>query len=233
MQWMSKPRWLASTGLLAALVSVAVVPAVPAAAAAIPGPGAAAPAPVTAISISQCVKSVGSDHLTVAQAERCTANAPVYASASPPKRPLTGAYVITKDGMAVIVRSVTNSARAVSSGSRVVPTGCWWSLTSGSVSWWGGDNGGSYTAWGDGNHCGYGDITATSPGPATVAWCVCTGMSWSMGSYDSSYGSSHFGYPYAAVWANGALSTGPVHWDNYIRLYHNSSGNWWSSISLG
>lgn len=231
MQLTGKPRWLANAGLLVALVSAAVAPSIPAGAS-MSGPAAPTPAPVTNVSITQCVKALGSDHLTVAQAERCTGNAPVYKSASP-KQLVGSVYVITRHGVAVIVKTATVSTRASSSGSITASSSCASTLTSGSVSWWGGDNGGSYTGWGDGNHCGYGNITAYSPGPGTVAWCVCTGMSWTMGSYDSNYGASHFGYAYATVWANGALSTGPVHWNNYIRLYHDSSGHWWNSISLG
>ena len=181
-------------------------------------------------SITACVSQFSArtrPFLTLKEAKMCAAGARVFSPASlRATRPSASLFIVDNHGHATInLVSSTNLGRS----SRVRSHSCYNSYSSGSVNWWGGDNGGSINATGYGNHCGYSRIT----GYTLSKWCVCTGMSYSSGSYDSNYGKYAYNSPYAAVWANGELSTSFVQWQNFIRLYLNSNGGWWNYIQLG
>jgi len=221
-------RFAASTGIHIATVGVAAT--------------AAATTQPSDASIATCVRSlvVPRKHtsLTVAEAEQCAHGASVYYGTPPLSGPSNSLYIVVQNGKAVIYRTSTSTTSTSIQKPSTPPAArtitastnsCWWRWTSGYVSWWGGDNGGSISAGGWGNHCGYSNIT----GYTLSKWCVCSGMSYQTGSYDSNYGAWAYKYPYAAVWANGDLSTSFVQWQNFIRLYENSYGGWWSYIQLG
>jgi hypothetical protein len=193
---------------------------------------ASQPAPVQAASVSSAsingcvaaIRATGQTTLTVAEAERCTDNAPVYSFSSPPADPPSGVYVVVNGSAATINQTEANtSAAPTAAPGAITAASCWWQYGSDSTSWWDVNNGGTLSGGGYSNHCGYGNMTTMN----FSHWCYCSGYDITKGSYDSNYGARCCNYPYATAWANYTMSLALLEWTSYVRLYHNSSNYWW------